>query len=76
MNAKETSMTTPNMPNLSEFDAEQLLALQDAVNARLEEIRTDVVAQAERLGLAVNGAKTKRRGRKPKREQEADDGQS
>lgn len=61
-------MTTPELPNVSKFNAEQLLTLRDAVTARLEEIRAEVVAQAERLGLAVNGAKTKRRGRKPKDE--------
>ena len=73
---KETSMTTPELPNISEMDSEQLLALHQSVDARLEEIRSELMAQAERLGLAVNGAKTKRRGRKPKREQEADDDQS
>lgn len=61
-------MTTPDMPNLSELDSEQLLALRQAVDARLEEVRAELVAQAERLGLAVNGGKAKRRGRKPKDE--------
>ena len=63
-------MTTPDMPNLSKMDPEQLLTLRGAVDARLEEIRAELVAQAERLGLAVNGAKAKRRGRKPKDELE------
>lgn len=70
-------MTTPSLPNLSELDSEQLLALRAAVDTRLQEIRVELVAQAERLGLAVSdGKEKKRRGRKPKREQEPDDGQS
>jgi hypothetical protein len=64
---------TPDLPNLSELDSEQLLALRSAVDARLQEIRAELIAQAERLGLAVTNGK-KRRGRKPKREEEPSDG--
>jgi hypothetical protein len=56
---------TPDLPDISELDSEQLLALRGAIDARLAEIRAELVAEAERLGLAVTNGK-KRRGRKPK----------
>jgi hypothetical protein len=60
---------TPDLPNISELDSEQLLALRTAIDARLEEIRGELIAQAQRLGLAVSdGKEKKRRGRKPKAE--------
>ena len=60
-------MTTPDLPNISELDSEQLLALRSAIDGRLGEIRGQLIAQAQRLGLAVSdGKEKKRRGRKPK----------
>jgi hypothetical protein len=59
---------TPDLPNIDELDSERLLALRSAIDARLEAIRAELIAQAERLGLAVSdGKEKKRRGRKPKR---------
>jgi hypothetical protein len=60
---------TSDWPNISALDSEQLLALREAIDARLEELRSDLVEQARRLGLSVSDRKEKkRRGRKPKDE--------
>jgi hypothetical protein len=56
-----------DLPDISELDSEQLLTLRASVDARLSEMKTELIAQAERLGLAVtNGKEKKRSGRKPK----------
>jgi hypothetical protein len=58
---------TPDLPDIADLSSEQLLALRASIDARLQEIKSELIAQAERLGLAVtNGAEKKRRGRKPK----------
>jgi hypothetical protein len=56
-------------PDISELDSEQLLVLRSEIDARLEAIRTELIAQAQRLGLAVsNGNEKKRRGRPKKQD--------
>jgi hypothetical protein len=60
---------TPDLPDIQDLNSEQLLALRTSIDARLNEIKGELIAQAERLGLAVtNGTEKKRRGRKPKAE--------
>jgi len=61
-------MTTPDLPNISDLDSKQLLALREVVNVRLEEMRSTLVEQAQRLGLTVTNGEKKRRGRRPKDE--------
>jgi hypothetical protein len=64
-------MMTTDLPDISELNTEELLALRETIDGRLEEMKGELIAQAERLGLAVtNGAEKKRRGRKPKAEEE------
>lgn len=59
----------PDLPDISRLDSEQLLSLRGEIDGRLEAIRAELIAQAQRLGLAVtNGKEKKRRGRKPKDE--------
>jgi hypothetical protein len=60
---------TPDLPDIAELDSERLLALRASIDARLDEMKGELIAQAERLGLAVTNSKQKkRRGRKPKDE--------
>ena len=63
-------MVNPDfLPDISDLNSEQLLALRASIDARLDEMKRELTAQAERLGLAVtNGKEKKRRGRKPKDE--------
>jgi hypothetical protein len=67
--SKENTMGNPDfLPDISEYDLDELLALRAAIDARLEEKRNALLAEAERVeGVIANGAK-KRRGRKPKDE--------
>jgi len=61
-------MTNHDLPTIDNLDSEQLLKLRAAIDARLQEIRADLIEQAQRLGLAVSdGAPNKRRGR-PRKE--------
>ena len=54
----------PDLPNITELDTEQLLSLRGAIDARLAEIRSELIAEAERLGAAMgNGAEKRRRKR-------------
>jgi hypothetical protein len=58
---------TPDLPDISKLTSEQLLALRAAIDVRVDTMKGELIAQAERLGLAVtNGKEKKRRGRKPK----------
>jgi hypothetical protein len=62
-------MTNPDFhPDISNLNLDELLALRAAIDGRLEEKRTALLEQAERVeGVIANGAK-KRRTRKPKDE--------
>lgn len=61
-------MTAPDPPTIDNLDSEQLLELRAAIDARLQTIRSDLIQQAERLGLAVTDGQPKRRGRKPRQQ--------
>jgi hypothetical protein len=57
---------TPDLPDISQLGLDELLALRAAIDARLEEKRNALLAEAQRVdGVIANGAK-KRRGRRPK----------
>jgi hypothetical protein len=60
-------MTTNDLlPDISKLGTEELLALREAIDARLEDVRSAFIDQAQRLGLVVSNGKKKRRGRAPK----------
>jgi len=62
-------MNNPDVPNYSDLNLDQLLAHRAAIDARIEEMKGTVVAQAQRLGLAVSDGQPKKgRGRRPKNE--------
>lgn len=51
---------TATAPDVSQLDAEQLLALRTAVDARLAEVRADFMQKAEALGLAIVESESKK----------------
>ena len=62
-------MPKSDLPNICDLDSEQLLSLRNAVDVRLEEIRTTFIEQAQRLGLVVTNGDSKRK-RKPRAQRE------
>lgn len=65
-------MSTPDLPDISHLDGQQLLALRGAVDTKLEEIRMTFIEDAQRLGLVVANGKSKRP-RKPRGQREEDE---
>lgn len=56
-------MSPSDVPNISDLDSEQLLALRAAIDVRLDEVRNTLTEQAQCLGLVVTNGKAKRKRR-------------
>ena len=54
------------LPDISNLNLDELLALRAAIDGRLEEKRNALLEQAQRVDGVINNATKKRRGRKPK----------
>lgn len=57
-------MTAPDLPDVAHLGSEELLALRNAIDARLAEIRAEFIEQATALGLAVVDGNAKKRKRR------------
>jgi hypothetical protein len=62
--SRENTMTTGNIPSIEGLDFQALMQLREQIDARLDQIRSEFMAQATVMGLACSVDGPKKRGRR------------